>query len=137
MYTIESVNTSGWRWISGVFLDWATATSELDSITPKPGISHVIVQAQPAQFPIFIIEDHGFHYLTLPTLLERLDSLEPKNDDEYFHFNIYALRAQFKPKVPGRDEMGRILHWHITDSSTKEPRASVFRAELGKIAGDT
>ncbi len=136
MYAVESVNAKGWRWISGLFLDRDTAASELEGITPRPGTSHVIVQASPKHFPIFIVEDNGFHYVELPALLGRLNSLEPQNDGDYVHFNVYALSGPFKPEVPGRDEMGRILHWHITDSSCREPRASVFRSELSKIASD-
>lgn len=136
MYALESVNTRGWRWVSGVFLDWDTAAYELGGIPPQPGTSHAIVQTEAEQFPIFIIENNGFRYVGLPELLERLDALEPRDDEDHVHFNVYALSECFKPEVPGRDEMGRILHWHITDSSSKEPRASVFRAELLEIAGD-
>jgi hypothetical protein len=136
MYSIESVNTKGWKWISGVFLDPIAAEVEARRIPAVTHVSHEVIQTQIDRFPIFVIEDKGFSYVSLPELLTRLDTLVPKQEEDHVHFNVYALRSPFKPEMPGRDEMGGILHWHVTDWETREPRASVFRAELNEFASD-
>jgi hypothetical protein len=32
--------------------------------------------------------------------------------------------------------MGLLLHWHVTDSTLRQPRARVFRKELAEITSD-
>jgi hypothetical protein len=136
MFLIRSVNSKGWRWVSGVFDNRTSAYSELTSISAGSSVSHEMVEVGPDQFPVFIIEDKGFTCVSLPELLQRLDALEPNGSTDFVHFNVYALREAFKPAVPGRDDMGRIMHWHVDDDALNEPRASVFRTELVELASD-
>jgi hypothetical protein len=136
MYAIESENSNGRRWISGVFPYRESAQLELGRIASGPGASHILVQTSVDQFPLFIVEASGFSYVGLSELLRRLIATSPSNDEEYVHFNVYAVSAPYKPAVPGRDEMGGILHWHITDSALRGPRAGVLHAEFAELASD-
>jgi hypothetical protein len=136
MYAIESENSHGRRWISGVFPDRESAQLELGRLASEPGASHILVKTSADQFPLFIVEASGFSYVGLEELLHRLNATSPKNEEEYVHFNVYAVSAPYKPAVPGRNELGGILHWHITDSALREPRAGVLRAEFSELASD-
>jgi predicted RNA binding protein YcfA (HicA-like mRNA interferase family) len=41
-----------------------------------------------------------------------------------------AVRQEFRPSVPGTDNMGELKHWHVTDSSLKPPGSKVFDQSL-------
>ncbi|WP_128003646.1 hypothetical protein [Piscinibacter defluvii] len=136
MFVIESTNAKGWRWLSGVFEHQQAAERELNSIAPEVRHFHRIVQTPTATFPLFIIEDRGFAYVDINRVFCTLASTQPRGDDDHIHFNIYAVRREFKPSESGTDEMGLLLHWHITDTTLRQPRARVFRKELAEIASD-
>jgi hypothetical protein len=136
MFVIESTNAKGWRWLSGVFERREAAEREVNGIAPEVRHFHRIIQTRTAAFPLFIIEDRGFEYVDIKRVLSALASTRPHGDDDHIHFNIYAVRQEFKPSVPGEDEMGVLLHWHVTDSTLRQPRARVFKQELAEIAGD-
>jgi hypothetical protein len=136
MFVIESTNAKGWRWLSGVFEHQESAEREVNSIASEARSFHRIVQAPTNSFPLFIIEDRGFEYVDLERVLNTLASTRPCGDEDHIHFNIYAVRQEFNPSEPGSDEMGFLLHWHVTDTTLRQPRAKVFRKELAVIAGD-
>ena len=136
MFVIQSTNPEGWRWLSGIFERRAAAASEWDAIPEQTRRFHKIVEVRTRAFPLFIIEDHGFECVSLPQVLDRLKALQPKGDEDYIHLNVYAVRSEFKPSAPGLDEMGGLVHWHVTDDTLRPPRAAVFKAELQEAASD-
>jgi hypothetical protein len=136
MFAIESTNSKGWRWISGVVPTLTEAESLIAAISEALRQFHRIVEFESSVFPVFMIEGRGFQFGGLEFILERLASLEVAEDEDHIHFNVYAFTDAFVPEVPGRDEMGRILHWHVTDATLRSPRSEVFNAELASIASD-
>ena len=136
MFIIESTNAKGWRWLSGVFVSRVEAESELAAIADDVRHYHRIVETVSHSFPIFILESRGFEYVNHKQVLEALAATHPRGDDDYIHFNVYAVRQVFRPSTAGTDEMGGLLHWHVTDNTLRQPRARVFKAELAEVAGD-
>lgn len=57
----------------------------------------------------------------------------PKDDDDFIHLNIYAVKEDFVPDVPGLDRMGGLHYWHVTGDTLQHPRSAVFDEELGEI----
>jgi hypothetical protein len=83
-----------------------------------------------------MIETNEFEFGGVDLVRQRLRQIKPTGDEDAIHFNVYAFKCHFLPKVPGRDEMGGLLHWHITDDTLQSPRAEVFDSELAEIAND-
>jgi hypothetical protein len=108
----------------------------VNRIAPEIRHFHRVVVTPNASFPLFIIEDQGFEYVNIEVVRSALASTKPRGDEDYIHFNVYAVRDEFKPSEPGEDEMGLFLHWHITDATLRQPRARVFKKELAEIASD-
>jgi hypothetical protein len=69
----------------------------------------------------------------LDQVIDRLKALQPKGDEDFIHLNIYAILVEFKSSAAGVDDMGGLVHWHVTDNTLRAPRAEVFRAELRKV----
>lgn len=134
MYSIEAQNSKGWKWISGIFQSLAGAEGFLVLIPEAARALQRIVEIQPEKYPLFIIEDNGFQYGDLGFIQTRLKSLSPDGDEDHVHMNVYAVLEDFVPKVPGRDSMGSLLHWHITNESLVPPRSEVFDEELKELA---
>ena len=136
MYSIEATNAKNWRWISGLFEGRAAAEAFLQ-LVPAPSRSmQQIVEISAQTYPVFIIEDKGFEYGDLAFIQERLKTLRPRGDEDHIHMNVYAVLEDFAPKVPGRDNMGALMHWHITDWSLVPPRSEVLDEELRELAGN-
>jgi hypothetical protein len=95
-----------------------------------------IVEIQITNYPIFIVEDEGFQYGDLAFIQSVLKGLTPIGDEDHIHVNVYAVREDFAPDIPGTDYMGMLLHWHITDDSLAPPRLKALNAELRKIVHD-
>ena len=74
-------------------------------------------------------------YLSFGTGL-RLTKLVPSGSEDDVLLNVYAVRQEFWPPVPGTDNMGELEQWHVTDSSLKPPESKVFDQELAEIVGD-
>ncbi len=81
-----------------------------------------------------MIETNEFQFGGIEWVRQRLRQIKPTGDEDAIHFNVYAFKCHFLPEVPGRDEMGGVLHWHITDNSLQSPRAEVLDSELAEIA---
>lgn len=134
MYSIEATNAKSWKWISGIFQTFEEAEGFLN-LVPEPARSlQRILEIQPAKYPVFIIENNGFQYGDLGFIQTRLKSLTPSGDEDHIHMNVYAVLEDFIPDVPGRDSMGSLLHWHITDEALVPPRSEVFDEELRELA---
>ncbi len=136
MFAIESTNSKGWRWISGVVATRAEAELNVAAVPESRRHFHTIVEVPGNEFPIFMIETNGFEFGGIEFVRQRLRQIEPAGDEDSIHFNVYAFASRFLPEVPGRDEMGGILHWHITDYTLRSPRAEVFDSELAEIVND-
>ncbi len=134
MYSIEATNAKNWKWISGIFQTLADAEGFL-SLVPEPARSlQRIVEIQATKYPGFIVEDNGFQYGDLGFIQTRLKGLTPYGDEDQVHMNVYAVLEDFAPDIPGRDSMGSLLHWHITDELLVSPRSEVFDEELKELA---
>jgi hypothetical protein len=136
MHTIQSTNSKKWRWISALVITPTEAESQLLAIPEHLRHHHRIVEIPFSCFPVFMIEDNGFKFGDLEFIRHKLHNLKPTGDDNHVHLNVYAFKEAFAPERPGRDEMGRLLHWHVTDSTLRPPRAEVFDAEIAAIASD-
>jgi len=136
MFAIESTNSKGWRWISGLVATRTEAELQVAAVPESKRQFHRIVEVPVGKFPVFMIETNGFEFGEIEFVRQRLRRLEPTGEEDAIHFNVYAFTSRFLPEVPGRDEMGGILHWHITDDSLKSPRSEVFDSELADIAND-
>jgi hypothetical protein len=136
MFAIEATNPKRWRWIVGIFEQRGSAEAFLNDIPDETSNEYKLVQLPHISYPFFIVEDDGFEYGGLGFIRARLSKLVPKQDEDFIHLNVYAVREDFVPEVPGVDSMGGLLHWHITDSALREPRCRVFALELAEFAGD-
>lgn len=134
MFVIESTNAKGWRWISAVVQTQDEAQAQLDAIPAGSRAHHRIVANPASGFPVFLIESRGFEWGDLDFIRARLARTQPCGDEDRVHFNIYAFEGPFVPGKPGRDDMGRLLHWHVCDSTLVAPRAGVLDTELEGIA---
>lgn len=136
MFAIESTNSKGWRWISGLVATRAEAELNVSAVPESERHFHKIVDVPIRAFPVFLIETNGFEFGGIEFVRQRLRQIEPSDDEDTVHFNVYAFTSRFLPKVPGRDEMGGVLHWHVTNDTLTSPRAEVFESELADIAND-
>lgn len=136
MFAIQSTNAKGWRWISGVVVSRAEAELSVAAIPEAVRHLHKIVELPGSEFPLFMIETDKFEFGGIELVRQRLREVEPTGVEDAVHFNIYAFKSRFLAEVPGRDEMGRVLHWHITDDTLRLPRAEVFDSELAEVGND-
>ena len=134
MFFIDSTNARKWRWISAVVATIGEADAQIAAIPEPERAHHRIVEFDSPGFPVFMIEDQGFEFGDLTFVRCRLRQLAPSGDEDAIHFNVYAFDSPFIPERPGRDEMGRVLHWHVCDSTLSLPRSKVFDAELQAVA---
>lgn len=134
MYAIEATKSKKWRWIAGIFEHHSTAKAFLLSIPEAVNCKQHIVELLLKRYPVFIIEERGFEFGDINFVRAKLKSLSPHGNEDYIHVNVYAVREDFAPAEPGIDNMGSLLHWHITDSILHSPRSQLFDEELTKIA---
>jgi hypothetical protein len=134
MFAIEATNPKKWRWIAAIFHDRHRAEAFLQSVpeTARP-LQH-IVEIPVENYPVFVVEDQGFEYGDLAFVRAKLKGLTQKGDEDFIHLNVYAVKEDFSPDVPGIDGMGSLLHWHVTDDTLQPPRSVVFDEELEEIA---
>lgn len=65
------------------------------------------------ELPCIAIETRAhFAFMNESEAARQLLELRP-NDDGELGATVYRFDGEFTPKVPGRDEMGRLLHWHV------------------------
>src|SRR5262245_46152895 len=123
MYVIEATNPKKWHWISGVFERRAEADEYFLAIPEAKRKFQRIIDV-PMTFPFFVIEKRGFEYGDAGFVRQRLRELQPADDEDHVHFNVFAILREFRPSVPGADSMGELLHWHITDWDLRPPRSA-------------
>lgn len=134
MFVIESTNAKQWRWLSAVVRTYEEAHAQLQAIPESLRAFHRVVEHPGLDFPVFMVEAQGFELGSLDFIRARLRQLVPCGDDEHVHMNVYAIKDPFVPGRPGRDDMGRLLHWHITDLELGPPGSEVLDAEWAEIA---
>lgn len=99
------------HWVSGVFESDAATHDYLAEI-PQGERSNHAIQAACVTFPFTIIEDrNGFRCLSNVEGQHELKRTADDGaaDDWLIFFDIVG---EYRPKVPGRDEMGRLPHMH-------------------------
>ena len=136
MFIIESLRSDGRRWVSGAFLQQETANEAMGAISSQTATVHMLREVADLVFPLFIIERDGFEYQTPRETLSILRSVQPKGEADHVHLNLFFLPAEYMPEVPGRNEMGRLRHWHISDRELAEPLTLDPWKTLVAAAGD-
>ena len=136
MYSIEATNPKDWKWIAGIFQTLTDAEGFLNLIPEPARALQRIVEIHTTNYPVFIVENEGFQYGDLAFIQSVLKGLTPIGDEDHIHLNVYAVREDFAPDIPGSDYMGSLLHWHITDDSLAPQRSKALYAELKKIVRD-
>lgn len=133
MYVIEATNAKGWRWISGVFHRRTDAQNFFDLIPEADRALQRIVDIPATLYPMFITENAGFEYGDLSFIQAKIQSLTPQKDPDHRHMNVYAVLEDFAPSIAGRDRMGALPHWHITDSTLEPQEAAALLQTLKKL----
>lgn len=137
MFAIEATNEKQWRWISGLFSKRSKAEQYLNSIPAPQRVHQRLVELPTTKYPVFVIEDHGFEYGGIDLIRARLRELKSCGDEDHIHINVFAVLEDFEPSTASVDNMGALLHWHITDWTLRPPRSAVFDQELQEIADET
>lgn len=132
MFAIEARNSRGWRWISAICRDQQRAIDFLASIPPELQPAQRMIEVPARDYPMFIVEDDGFEYGSAELVRRRLSLLRPCGDEDAVLLNVYIVREDFLPDHPGRDCMGRLYHWHITDDALRSPRIDRIHEELDR-----
>lgn len=130
MFVIEARNSRGWRWISAICQDQQRVVDFLASVPPELQPMRRVIEVPLHGYPMFIVEDHGFEYGSAEYVRERLSQLRPCGDEDAVRLNVYVVREDFLPDYPGRDCMGHLSHWHITDDALRPPRIDRIHEEL-------
>lgn len=130
MFTIEAQNDKGWRWISAICGGRETAEAFLASVPTDLQKFQRLLEIPHRRYPLFIIEDQVFEYGDADFVTDRLAKLKPSGDEDVILLNVYIVREDFVPAPPGKDSMGALFHWHITDDSLQLPRSRVIAEEL-------
>jgi hypothetical protein len=130
MVVIEAQNEKGWRWISAICREHQTAQAFLASIPPELRKFQRLLEIPHQNYPLFVIEDREFEYGNAAVVRKRLGALRPSGDEDAVLLNVYIVREDFVPEHAGKDSMGYLYHWHITDDALKPPRSRVISEEL-------
>jgi hypothetical protein len=111
MYAIVSSRGTH-RWLSGVFLESVDAETSMAALAGQAPTQHVLEPIPIAKFPLFVIEDQsGFRFLDAVEAAHAIAVMPvPAVDGEPI---LFAILAEFRPDVDGRDEMGRLKHVHL------------------------
>ena len=115
------------RWISGIFREPQDAHEWLTRLPSEGRVHHSLECILPTQFPFFILEDHsGFRFLDASDATRLVEFMPhaPPNADPI----LFAILAEFRPNVAGRDEMGCLPHVHLDQEHLAELREHGLRA---------
>ena len=130
MFAIEAQNDKSWRWISAICRDRETAEAFLASVPADLQRFQRLLEIPHRRYPLFVIEDREFEYGDADFVRDRLAQIKPSGDEDAVLLNVYIVREDFVPPLPGKDSMGALYHWHITDDALKPPRSRVIAGEL-------
>lgn len=130
MFSIEAENERGRRWVSAICRERVTAQAFLASVPDDLKSIQRLVEIPHDEYPLFILERDGFAYGDVSLVSRCLAALEPSGDEDAVLLNIYVLEQDHTPRFPGRDCMGSIRHWHITDWWLAPPHRQRLEDEL-------
>jgi hypothetical protein len=115
------------RWISGLFQAPEAARACFDELPVGASAQHAIVNVLVETYPVFVIEDRsGFAFLDREKADEvlRLMADPPENGEPI----LFMFRTDYRPLVPGRDELGRVWHVHLGAAELARVRLSGLAA---------
>ncbi len=137
MFAIVSTYENKRYWLSGVFETASEAEAEIARITRTEKTLHCLKEIDIPQFPVFVIEDHGFTFGGIELVEQNLSSHSSQGNDDFCHFNIFLISERYVPSEPGCDEMGMLMHWHVTDDYLRSANRNGFVKMLLKSMNDT
>lgn len=125
MYILETTSPTGKKWVSGVSLDLVKVTKIKRNLSATE-VRSDIIKVEGLTFPVYIVEMSGFfQYKNKPSIVKLLESLIPAHDENVEHALIFEVPEEFLSKNCVEDEMGGLMHWHITDETlSKNPLES-------------
>jgi hypothetical protein len=103
-------------YVAGVFATRAAAERHMASIPEASRCGCSVDCRESLSFPCFVAEDgEGLRFLSEAEVRAELAhaAAHRKGDDDWCYVNLYRLTGEFLPAGPGRDDMGRLPHWHI------------------------
>jgi hypothetical protein len=105
-------------YLAGAFATRAGAERHMASIPEPMRRSCSVGVREGLSFPCFVAEDHaGLRVLSEAEVLAELErAAADRHDDDWCYVNLYRLSGEFLPGEPGRDDMGRLPHWHIDNA---------------------
>ena len=74
-------------------------------------------------YPLYVIESKAeFSFYSESEIKVELTKLLKcqQKDDEHIYDNIYLVKNDYQPKIPGKDYMGIIPHRHVDNDVLKE-----------------
>jgi hypothetical protein len=113
----------GRPYISGVFARLARAHAYLQEVPDGLRSLHELRTLE-HQFPLFALEDsRGFRFFNRGEILAAVSAYRSEGDladKDYEHAILFCFKKGYRATVPGADEMGRALHWHITNETLEQ-----------------
>lgn len=102
-------------YVAGVFADETAAREFLGRIPSELRRQMDMTRHPELSVPVFITEDDRGLRVTTPegALIDLRARAKPRRDDDWVYTHLYRVDEPFIPTEPGRDEMGRLPHWHI------------------------
>lgn len=101
-------------WVSGVFERESDAQAYLQEIPVAERSKHTLGELDGLQYPGYLVEDtEGFRFLTEQAAVDDIRAHAPTADEDECCATLYRFDRDYRPKVAGEDEMGRLKHEHI------------------------
>lgn len=124
-------------WVSGVFEHELAARDYLQDIPEAMRTQHVLRRLDDLHYPVYLVEDSaGFRFMREEAALDEIRTRTPTADDDDCRMTLYCIDHDYRPRVAGEDEMGRLAHQHIDNELLtrvrREGRASLWLM----VAGD-
>lgn len=99
--------------VVGVFSSADGAEQHLSALDPEVQALSFTSSREDLEFPCLAIEEaQTFSFVSQSEAVTKL-SARGASDESAKDVTVYAFPEPFVPIVPGRDEMGRIPHWHV------------------------
>jgi hypothetical protein len=111
MYVIEIQNNQR-RWISAIFQDEEAAKQYYESLSEGIKTISQIYAIPYSNYPIYLIEDKHFSFVSQQELRTRLQSISRVENNDWVYFNIYTITKDYASEA-GRDRMGILEHSHV------------------------
>lgn len=90
------------------------ALEYLSEIPEAQRSKHACRQLDGLQYPLYIVEDSaGFHFMNEQAALDEIRGSERTANDDDCCLTLYRIDQDYRPRIAGDDEMGRLNHQHI------------------------